>query len=152
MSQKDENVQEEEVIKSLDTQIKELKKKRTDLANNTIHESFSIKKFLKGMFSLFNGVEWTKSLKELGLFDVRKWIIYALIIGSIYGYGYFKGVGNKPVHFDMEGKEATISLNKHYLKIERDGTEKYLLVVTGHQGEPKSTLSKIVNGTIPKIV
>jgi len=126
MDKKNKDLNEEEIIKSLDTQIKELKKKRTDLANNTIYEGFSIKKFLKGMFSLFNGVEWTKSLKELGLFDVRKWIIYALIIGSIYGYGYFKGVGNKPVHFDMEGKEATISLNKHYLKIERDGTAKVI--------------------------
>jgi len=27
--------------------------------------------------------------------------------------------------------------------IQKDGPEKYLMVVTGHQGEPKSTLSKI---------
>jgi ribonuclease J len=30
-------------------------------------------------------------------------------------------------------------------KIVRAGKEKYLLVVTGHQGEPKSTLSKMIN-------
>src|SRR3989338_4659161 len=33
-------------------------------------------------------------------------------------------------------------------KIEKE-KGKYLLVVTGHQGEPKSTLSKMVNGQIP---
>jgi ribonuclease J len=32
--------------------------------------------------------------------------------------------------------------------IEDDGKEKYLLVVTGHQGEPESTLSKIATGKI----
>ena len=34
-------------------------------------------------------------------------------------------------------------------KIEKEAPDKYLLVVTGHQGEPKSTLSKMVNGIIP---
>jgi len=31
-------------------------------------------------------------------------------------------------------------------KVNREGREKYLLVVTGHQGEPKSTLRKIARG------
>lgn len=34
-------------------------------------------------------------------------------------------------------------------EIQRKGKQKYLLVVTGHQGEPKSTLSKMLNGTYP---
>ena len=34
-------------------------------------------------------------------------------------------------------------------KIENEPRDRYLLVVTGHQGEPKSTLSKMVNGVIP---
>ncbi|MCK5282319.1 MAG: RNase J family beta-CASP ribonuclease [Nanoarchaeota archaeon] len=33
-------------------------------------------------------------------------------------------------------------------RIEKEGPEKYLLVVTGHQGEPKSTLSKMVRRDI----
>ena len=38
---------------------------------------------------------------------------------------------------------------RNYLKkVEADGPEKYLLVVTGHQGEPKSTLSKMVRKDI----
>ena len=40
-------------------------------------------------------------------------------------------------------------IKKKIKEIEKDGKEKYLLVVTGHQGEPKSTLSKIVNGEVP---
>ncbi|MBI2144937.1 RNase J family beta-CASP ribonuclease [Candidatus Woesearchaeota archaeon] len=32
-------------------------------------------------------------------------------------------------------------------KIEHDGKEKYLIICTGHQGEPKSVLSKIASGT-----
>ena len=31
----------------------------------------------------------------------------------------------------------------------KEGKEKYLLVVTGHQGEPKATLSKMVRGELP---
>jgi ribonuclease J len=35
-------------------------------------------------------------------------------------------------------------IKKRLKKIEKDGSQKYLLVVTGHQGEPKSTLCKMV--------
>ena len=39
---------------------------------------------------------------------------------------------------------------KHKLKkIQQKGPEKYLLVVTGHQGEPKSTLSRMITGALP---
>ncbi len=34
-------------------------------------------------------------------------------------------------------------------QIEREGKEKYVMVVTGHQGEPKATLSKMATGIIP---
>ncbi len=39
-------------------------------------------------------------------------------------------------------------IKKELQRIEEDGREKYLLVVTGHQGEPRSTLSKIASGEI----
>lgn len=86
------------------------------------HEPFSWKKLVKGMFSILDPVEWAQTLRELGITDVRKWVIYALIIGCIYGWGYVKGIGNKPVHFDMRGKEAHIALNAHYLHITPDGS------------------------------
>ena len=55
------------------------------------------------------------------------------------------------VNFSKEGKifkyanEAKSGLRK----IMKDGREKYLIVVTGHQGEPKSILSRMVGGTLP---
>ena len=33
-------------------------------------------------------------------------------------------------------------------RIDREGKEKYLIICTGHQGEPKSVLSKIASGTL----
>ena len=36
-------------------------------------------------------------------------------------------------------------IKKRLKQIMKDGKEKYLLVVTGHQGEPKATLAKMVN-------
>lgn len=37
-------------------------------------------------------------------------------------------------------------IKKRLSQIMKEGKHKYLLVVTGHQGEPKSTLAKIING------
>ncbi len=50
---------------------------------------------------------------------------------------------------DAEIVKFGSQIKKRLKKIERDGKEKYLLVVTGHQGEPKSTLAKMINGEIP---
>ena len=86
------------------------------------NEVFSWKKLLKGMFSLLDPVEWSQTFREIGITDIRKWIIVALFMGALYGWGYVKGTRNKPVHFDMRGKEATIDLNEHKLHILPDGT------------------------------
>jgi hypothetical protein len=90
----------------------------------TAKDNFDTTKLTKGMLSISDRVLWAKDIASL--FNVRKFIIYGLIIGVIFGYGYFKGRRNAPVHFDMRGKEATIQLNEHYLKIEKDGTAKVL--------------------------
>jgi len=46
---------------------------------------------------------------------------------------------------DVEIIKYSSKIKKTLKKIMADGKEKYLLVVTGHQGEPQSTLSKMVN-------
>ena len=51
---------------------------------------------------------------------------------------------SKKVEIVKYGKQIKRKLKQ----IEKDGPEKYLLVVTGHQGEPKSTLSKMVKKDI----
>ena len=83
-------------------------------------ESFDLAKFMQGMTTLKTGVGWAKDVHDI--FNLRKLILISAIIGVIYGYGWFTGRKGAPVHFDMRGKEATIQLNEHYLKIEKDGT------------------------------
>lgn len=99
--------------------LKEYESKLDSIVNPS--ETFSSVKF-KRVFSLLDPVEWIKSLKELGILDLRKWIIFALIAGCIYGWGYVKGIGNKKVTLDLHGKEVTIALNEHFLHILPDGT------------------------------
>ncbi|MFH1591229.1 MAG: RNase J family beta-CASP ribonuclease [archaeon] len=46
---------------------------------------------------------------------------------------------------DIERVRWSSKVGKRLRQIEREGVDKYLLVVTGHQGEPKSVLTKMVN-------
>jgi len=92
-------------------------------------ETWDVKKFANGMLSIFSPVEWAKDIYSL--LNVRKIIIYLIIIISIFGYGYMKGVKGKPVHFDVEGKEAYIKLNGETLHIKSDGTAEIIDTKTG---------------------
>jgi len=85
-----------------------------------VGEKFNLPKFTEGMLNVTSPVGWAKDLHSL--FNLRKLIIIGVIIGCIYGYGWYRGTQGKEVHFDMRGKEAIIQLNEHYLKIEKDGT------------------------------
>ncbi len=83
-------------------------------------ETFNTDKLIKGLTDIKSPVSWAKTISLL--FNARVLIIIGIIVGVIYGYGYYKGRLGKPVQFDLRGKEATVKLNEHYLKIERDGT------------------------------
>ena len=85
-------------------------------------EPISGKKFVEGMFGLNNPVGWVKDI--VSLFNLRKLIIYAMALGIFFGWGWYKGRLEADVHFDLRGKQATIQLNEHFLKIEKDGTAK----------------------------
>lgn len=54
--------------------------------------------------------------------SIRTLLVAAVIVGAVYVIGFWRGQVNKPVHFDLKGKEATIKLNEHFLKISSDGT------------------------------
>jgi hypothetical protein len=108
-------------IKSLDAEIKQLtEKKKALIAIASKTEAVDSHKLANGLLNVTNPVLWLKDI--VGILSIRKLIIYALILCGIYGWGYFKGIKNKPVHFNLEGKEATISLNAHKLHILPDGT------------------------------
>jgi hypothetical protein len=87
-------------------------------------ECFSINKLKDGVLNVTSGTKWAKDIASI--FNLRKLIIVGVILGAIYGYGWYKGRVGAPVRFDMRGQEATIQLNEHYLKIEKDGTAKVI--------------------------
>lgn len=50
---------------------------------------------------------------------------------------------------DVEIVKFGRHIKRRLKRLMKEGKEKYLLVVTGHQGERKATLSKMVNGELP---
>jgi len=84
-------------------------------------EQFKFYKLLQGMFGVSSATLWAKDITSI--FSIRKIIIYLIILASIFGYGYFKGLQGKPVHVDIGyGKEAYIKLDGNFLHIKTDGT------------------------------
>jgi len=95
--------------------------KNNEVSGVTEYEQFNVVKFLKGMFTCLNPVLWAKDIASI--FSIRKIIIYIVIIASIFGYGYIKGLQNKPIKVDIGyNKEAYIRLDKNFLHITKDGT------------------------------
>jgi len=88
-----------------------------------------------------------KSIIEFGKKMNRKIVFLGRSLAKYAQAGENIGIVNfsKEVEIVKFGKQ----IKRKVKMIEKDGVKKYLLVVTGHQGEPKSTLSKMVNGTIP---
>lgn len=50
---------------------------------------------------------------------------------------------------DVEIVKYSSKIKSRINKIVKEGKDKYLIIVTGHQGEQKATLSKMVNGMFP---
>lgn len=91
------------------------------MKKSKITELFSKNKFVSGMCTIFNPVLWAKDL--VGLFSVRKLIIYVVIITGIFIYGYSVGNQNVPVKVDLGyGREAIVNIgNGEYLHIKSNG-------------------------------
>lgn len=96
------------------------KNKVKQTGTQVVTEKFDTKKFTNGMLNVTSPVGWAKDIYSL--LNLRKLVIYGVIIGVIFGYGWYKGRLGAPVNFDMRGKEAVIKLNEHFLKIEKNGT------------------------------
>lgn len=78
-------------------------------------EKFQFNKLQK-VFELGDIVEWIKSLKEIGILDVKKWVIFLFIAGIIYGYGAYRARLNAPVQIPFDyPTEYKMKLNGHFL-------------------------------------
>jgi len=85
-------------------------------------EKFSWDKFKK-IFTLGSSVEWIKSVKEI--VDFRKLLIYGLIGGAIWFFGFKKGIEKQPIVADIGyEKEIKIPLDEYTLL----GKEKYIRI------------------------
>lgn len=108
-----------------------------------VKEKFSWKKALNGFFNILNPVEWAKSLKEI--LDLRKLIIYALIVGTIFGWGYMRGLDNRPIKLDLKsGKAYTFRVDDdRYMHINEAG----IITIQDDKGNVLRTLKvKDVDG------
>jgi len=71
---------------------------RNKIVNHTkevVEEKFNLPKFTNGMLNVTSPVGWAKDIHDI--LNLRKLIIIGVIIGCIWGYGYYKGKVNKPV-------------------------------------------------------
>jgi len=88
---------------------------------NQSREPFSIDKFKDGMFSLINKVQWSKDITSI--INVRKLIIYLVIVIGFAGYWYWQGKKTKPIQINcpaLEGFHADVigkSRDKHSIDI-----------------------------------
>lgn len=79
-------------------------------------EKFDRRKFWSGFSGLMDPVGWAKDF--MGLFNIRKLVVYVLILGLIFGYGYWKGIGNKPIILGYKDFITYIERNGEQHKIE----------------------------------
>jgi len=109
-------------LQDIDAQIKKLKEVRKNIAKKTNasvgrqykkngHESWSWSKFLNGMFALRDSEGWGKDIS--GIFNVRKLVMYGIVLIIVATYFYVQGRGTKPVKIDIGyGKEAILEVNE----------------------------------------
>jgi len=77
-------------------------------------EKVSSKKFVSGMVSLKDPVGWLKDISSL--FNLRKLIIYGIILSCIFAYGWYQGRKNIPIQIGLDyDKEFKMKLDSHYL-------------------------------------
>jgi hypothetical protein len=94
-----------EELNNIDNQIKELQKRALELKKSKT-QTFDPDKAREGFFSVRNVVLWMKDLNSI--FNVRKLIIYAVIVGCVAFYFYNKGKGDTPVHTNLDYKQELI--------------------------------------------
>jgi len=88
-----------------------------------------------------------KSIIEFGKKMNRKIVLLGRSLAKYVQAGENIGIIN--FSQDVEIVKFGSKIKKRLKKISKERRDKYLLVVTGHQGEPKATLSKMARKEIP---
>lgn len=112
------------------------------LFSKTREEFFDRNKFKK-FFLLSDPTLWIKDIYHW--FNLRKLIIYFVIVLTIFGYGKYTGLKERIPTFDLKGKETYIKLNEHYLHIKKDGTAEVV------DSDKKTILKTIKVKDIPEL-
>ncbi len=84
-----------------------------------------------------------KSIIEFGKKLNRRIVFLGRSLSKYVGAG--ENVNIVRFSQEIEMVKYKSQIKKRLSQIMREGKQKYLLVVTGHQGEPKSTLARIIN-------
>ena len=90
-------------------------------------QKFNYKKFIGGLINIRSKTDWAKDF--VSIFNIRKIVIYIIVISLFAGYFYWKGIKEKPVHIGDEiiayDKELTVKLDKKKLsKLEEPALKK----------------------------
>lgn len=117
---------------------------KSDLKRILLEENKKRKGIILTTFA--SHIERLKNIAECGKLMNRK--VYFL--GRSIAKYVFAAQDCNIVTFDDVIISKFAKQTRRYLRdIMKKGKEKFLLVVTGHQGEPNATLSKMVNGLLP---
>ena len=88
-------------------------------------EVFTWRRFRGGFFGLLDPIGWAKDL--IGLFNVRKLVLYAIILVSVGTYFYVQGRGETPVRLNLNYKEEfVLNLNGEYLHKPKNSNDLYI--------------------------
>jgi hypothetical protein len=109
---------------AIDNITSDIKKVEDKIKSSSIVEEFSGKKLLTGMTKVNSLTLWAKEFSWI--FNLRKLIIVGVILGVIFGYGWYKGKTEHPATINLDyGKEIIAPLNKEHnlwLHITKDGS------------------------------
>jgi len=89
--------------------------------NKLKETGFDANKFFSGFLNISDLVLWAKDF--VSIFNLRKLIIYGIILSVVSGFFYWKGLQHRPITIDIGyGKEAYIKLDGHFLHIDKTGS------------------------------
>ncbi len=88
-----------------------------------------------------------KSIVELGKQLNRKIVFLGRSLSKYVGAG--EKIKIIDFHKDVQQVKQRDKVEDILRKIQKEGKEKYLIVATGHQGEPKAILSRMARGELP---